>query len=146
MLLHYLINEGALASKNFQIENTGKMIVHKLKPQKIKGSSKVTHFFSGQVRTRKQVSVPLTQHSFHIYLTGFLHGVPRVPVTSEMGGRADRREGQRGKRAGRGHSLPGLRRKLAAQLGANGTRGAHLSGTQRRVVRSRDTDTKAPGG
>lgn len=38
-------------------------------------------------------------------------------------------------------------RKLATQPG-RGLVGlaAHLSGTQRRVVRSRDTDTKAPAG
>lgn len=53
------------------------------------------------------------------------------------------RPGREGRRQGRGTLFPGPAGSLQHNWGLTGIRGAHLSGTQRRVVRSRDTD-KSP--
>lgn len=98
------------------------------------------------------VSVNRKPCSFSLNLTGFLQCEPTVLELSELGGSADWSQGREERRttARKRPSLPISSRKLATYAGMGGgnprTRSAHLSGTQRRVVRSRDTDTKAPGG
>lgn len=80
----------------------------------------------------------------------FLTLAQTASVLSISGEREPERRPGRGKGAGQGRegSLSSQTRQEALQQsrGDSGRRSAHLSGTQRRVVRSRDTDTKAPGG
>lgn len=105
---------------------------------------------SDQGSTRKSLSIPPVRGSFHqIALVSHpARAECRCSLHREGAqtrGKAGKRErGQEG--AGKVRSLPAGGRKFAAQPGCCRAQGAHLSGTQRRVVRSRDTDTKAPGG